>query len=163
LEAEYLISEDEYVRANKLFTRLNRKYGIYYAVAVAAFVAVAVFVKSEVVRFGAIFGLIGGIIGHVITRHAIAPWQTRRLYRTYRAVKEPVGILLEEDGLRFRGSDTNSLLKWQHLIKWRENQEFILVYQNSRLYHIIPKRLGSSGLDIAGLIAKIEANIGSAT
>ena len=159
----YLISEDEYVRANKLFTRLSRKRSAYYALAAAGLFGLAVFAKSDTIQFAAFFGLVGGVIGYLVIRHGLAPWQTRRQYRVYRAAQEPLDIELEDEGLRFRSSSTDSLLKWEHLMQWRENQEFVLVYQNPRLYHIIPKKLSSDSFDIAALISRLEGVVGRAT
>ncbi len=162
---EYIcqITEDEYVRANKLFSKLSRKHWLFYASAITVFVVVAVLTKSEVIRYGAIFGLIGGIIGHNVVRHVLAPWQTRRQYKKYNAIKEPFNISVEPNGLRYTGTDTNSLLKWHHLMKWRENDEFVLVYQNTKLYHLIPKRLSTAGIDIKEIKRKLVETIGKAT
>ena len=163
MESAYLISEDEYVRANKLFTRLGREQKTYYAFAVFVLIGLALFGQSSILQFAALFALIGGIIGHLVARHAIAPWQTRRQYREYRAAHESLGIRLEDSGLRFTGQNTDSLLKWENLMKWRENREFVLVYQNSRLYHIIPKRLSSDGFDVSALVSKLVGVVGNST
>lgn len=158
-----LISEDEYVRANKLFTRLSRRQKVYYALASAVLLGLVVFAKSNILQFEAFFVLVGGVLGHLVMRHGIAPWQTRRQYRVYRAAQEPFDIELEGEGLRFSGPNNDSLLKWGHLMRWRENQEFVLVYQNPRLYHIVPKRLSSDGFDIEALISNLERGVGNAT
>lgn len=158
-----LISEDEYVRANKLFTRLSRRQRPYYAVVSVVLLGLALFAKSNILQFAASFGLVSGVLGHVVVRHGIAPWQTRRQYRVYRAAQEPFDIKLEGEGLRFSGPNNDSLLKWGHLMRWRENTEFVLVYQNPRLYHIIPKRLSSDGFDIEALISSLNKCVGHAT
>lgn len=159
----YLISEDEYVRANKLFTQLSPKRKAYYAVVSVLLIGLAFFAKSHTMQLAVFGALIGGVVGHLAVRHGVAPWQTRRQYRDYRAAQESFDIELEDKGLRFRAPNTDSLLEWKYLMRWREDQEFVLVYQNSRLYHIIPRRLSSDGFDMTALIARLEREVGHAT
>ena len=163
MEFKCQITEDEYVQANKLFSRLSKKHWLLYAIAIPGFIATAVLTNSEIIRYGAIFGLIGGFVGHLVVRYLLAPWQCRRQYRKYKAIHESFDISLEKEGIRFIEPDSSSLLKWNHLMKWRENSEFILVYQNPKLYHPIPKRFSAVGVDILGIHKKLEKTIGSAT
>ena len=121
------ISEGEYVRANKLFTRSSRKHLVAYAVIITVLILTAALTESESLRYYAIFGLIGGIVGYVVVRHILAPWLTRRQYSEYNAIHEPFNITLEDNGIRFIAADSNTLVKWSHLMKWRENNEFILI------------------------------------
>ena len=161
METKYLISEDEYVRAGQLFMKPSRKKRIYSALGIAVLVGLAAFGKIKITLLAAILAFV--LVGNVIARQLVAPWETRRQYRAYRAISESAWLLLEEAGLRFRNADSDFLVRWEHILKWRENEEFILLYQNARLYHIIPNRLAADGLDIPGIIAKLAATIGRST
>jgi len=157
---EYRISENEYARANRLFVRPGpRQRWLYGLIATVLLALAAVSPSWRILAGGA---LVGGVAGYLLTCHVILPWLARRQYRNYPAVRTPAGIALDDDGLRFRGRDFDSLLRWGQLIRWRENDEFILVYQTPRLYHIVPKRLARDGLDIDALRGALGENIGPA-
>jgi hypothetical protein len=161
--AVYRLSEDEYVRANRLYSRPSRRVWVYYSAGVAALALLAILAPWEIVRFASIFAIAGGVVGHLASRYVVAPWQTRRQYRSYPAAQEQLEAELDADGVRFRTDQADALVKWSHVIKWREDEEFVLIYQNPRLYHILPKSLARNGFDINELVAALKRNIGSAT
>ncbi len=160
MEAQYTISETEYVRANKLFTRLEKRSLIGYGLAVSILAAIAVFLPSIPIQVGALFAIVGGVLGHIVTRYIVAPWQTRKQYRHCNAVQEPVIVGLEEHGIRFKTADSEALLKWSNVRSWRENSEFVLVYQTTRLYHVIPKKVGNESFPVDRLLSELSERIG---
>lgn len=160
LKPEFLISEDKYVRAAKLYGAPTRKQWIYNVLGLVILIVVAIFGHFELIRFAAGCGIVAGVLGYLAATFYLIPSQARRQYRTTPAAKVPFGIALVEEGIRINQPDSDALLKWEYLFKWRENEEFILLYQSNRLYSIIPKRFAAGGLDIAGLILKLQEKVG---
>lgn len=156
----YLVSEDEYVRANLLFGRPTRRRQIWLASAAALLVFVMLFAASDLQRLGAVGALAGGALGYWLLRYVHAPWQTRRQYRAYPAAHQPIDVNLEAEGLRVVDADSSCLLRWDRLVGWREDREFVLLYQNPRLYHIVPKRLEPVGLDLHGMLETLRSRLG---
>ena len=142
MEAEYTITEDEYVKANKLFSIPTRKHKYIYAIAIVVLTVAALVGGDTIVRGVALGGLIGGGGGFVISRYLYAPWKTRRMYRNYAAAREPVTIQIKDEGVKFISEMGESTIGWRHILRWREDSEFVLIYQAPHLYHVVPKRVG---------------------
>ena len=144
MKSTYTIKEDEYVRANKLFSRPT-KNTLYSYTLIFVMLAIA-FITSDSFNTRLIITstFIGALIGHAIARHIYAPWKTRKQFKVYKAVQEPVTLEHTAEGMHFKSEVGESFIEWNRVIKWRENNEFLLFYQAPVLYHIIPKRIGDT-------------------
>jgi len=162
MKAEYKITEDDYVKALKLYGKLTPKLIIIYAVAIIILVLLAIY-GSQIIRGGAIGALVGGSIAVFGGRFVVAPLLARRHYRKYKAIQEPMAVEFNDDGLMFYSTDAESKLKWNKILKWRQNSDYILVYLMPRLYHVIPKPLSNIGFKIDKLVALLEQNVGKET
>jgi hypothetical protein len=87
-------------------------------------------------------------------------FRPRNQYRSYKGLQEEVSLLLEEGGVRFKQPNTNSLLPWTHVYKWGENKDFLLIYNSTALFHIVPKRIGQQGFPLAALREKLLEKVG---
>lgn len=154
LEAEYTITEDEYVQANSLYARPTKKHLMIFASVIVTLIIVAIVAGDSILRGAAIGGLIGSIGGFLIIRFIISPWRTRKFYRSYAAIKEPCTVKIEDQGVRFKSKMGVSLIEWKHILKWRDNEKFVLIYQAPHLYHLIPKRLGNIEEKLTAELAK---------
>ncbi|MEM4989888.1 YcxB family protein [Collimonas sp. H4R21] len=159
MQAKYRISEEDYVNTMKLFAKLTRQQIFIYAALALVLIALAVF-GSLVVKAGAIGGLAGGLIVTVLGRYIIAPIMARRHYRKYKAIHEEFTVELLQDGVRFISPNADGKLIWNHLVKWRQNDNYILIYPMPRLYHIVPKSVVSDGFDVSLLINRLTQHVG---
>jgi len=141
---EFSLSEREYVSANRLATKPTRKHILIYGMSFLLLVLCAVFGPNIIVQSAAIGGLVGGATVHVIARFLYAPWQTKKQYRSYLAIQEKQVVSLNEDGVSFVSSIGEGNLPWKNIIKWRENDDHILLYQAQEIYHIVPKHVSIS-------------------
>lgn len=158
LKAEYTISENDYVQASRLYSGFTNKQVAISVIVIIILLAVAYIADGSIFRGAAIGGLVGCVGGYMITRFVLAPWRTKRLYRDYAAIREPCTITLENQGIRFRSKNGESLIEWAHILKWRDNDKFVLIYQASHLYHLVPKRLGVVAEKLTETLAK---NVGA--
>lgn|GEM_PF-4890633 len=92
MKAEYAITEDEYVNANKLFTRLTRPILKFYTAVSIVLVLSALVMDSLTIKIGLLDGLVGVILGRVFVRHLYLTWKARKQYRVYQAAGEMVVI-----------------------------------------------------------------------
>jgi YcxB-like protein len=53
-------------------------------------------------------------------------------------IQELITVEFDEDGLRFSAIDGHSKLPWPKIFKWRQNDQFILVYKVPHIFHIVP-------------------------
>jgi len=159
MEAEYTISENDYLRAMKLYAKITPKVAASYILAVAVLAIVALF-GPMAVKAGVAGGLIGGAFVIVVGRFFIGPFITRRNYRKYKAIHEPIHVQLKEEGVAFSTVDASGVVRWEKIFKWRQNEHFLLIYPMPRLFHIIPKSIANSGFDLSSLINILESKVG---
>ncbi|MGR5150085.1 YcxB family protein [Photobacterium alginatilyticum] len=160
MEVEYTITENEYVKANKLYTKPTKAILIFYAIASIFLIVVALMSDSFIVRLSVAGGMVGGFIGQAVVRHFYAPWVTRKQYRSYQAAQEPVTLQMQADSLHFKSKLGESTIEWKRINKWRENSEFLLIYQAPNVYHILPKRISS---EIVKIREALVEYVGKAT
>lgn len=134
-ETECTITEEEYVRANILFTKLSKKNLILYSISVFTLLLAYFFLDG--LKFLIIGTIIGSLAGIIVVRFLYSPWQTKRQYKIYKSIQEPFTISQPLQGIHFKNDSGETTLKWNNIIKWRENKEFLLIYQSDYLYHII--------------------------
>ncbi|PID77302.1 MAG: hypothetical protein CSB24_02085 [Deltaproteobacteria bacterium] len=158
LKAECKITEKEYIRANILFTKLSKKFLIFHVIFDLALLLSTFFLDGYMPKLIAIGAVVGGLAGHLAVRFLYCPWQTKRQYKIHKSIQEPFIISKLLQGIYFKNNSGESTLKWDDIIKWRENKELLLVYQTDFLYYIIPKRIG----DLAESIKNsLQHNIGN--
>jgi hypothetical protein len=159
MNAKFRISEGDYVNALKLYERLTPKMIAFYLLVAGALVLIAMF-GSTLFRSGAIGGLIGGGVVAIFGRYLVAPMLARRHYRKYKAIHDEFIIGLSDDGVCIESSNAKGILPWGDILKWRENEGFLLLYLMPRLYHIVPKSIAQQGFDIALLVNGLNKNVG---
>lgn len=162
MHAKYVISEDDYVRAMKLFSKITPKVALFYCLGIAVLLSIAVF-GSPVIRGGIIGGLIAGGGVYLICRLVVNPLLARRHYRKYKAIHEPVEMRLRQDGIEFANSDASGVVRWNTIFRWRQNRDYILVYPMPRMYHVIPKSVKDRGTELQPLIDALRRNVGKET
>lgn len=160
MPVEYRITEQDYIRAQRLFARATPRGWAAFAVMAAGAALLAV--AGGDLRPAGIGGLIGIAVVLAISR-MLLPWNARRQYRKYKAIQEPLGIELREDGVRFASSQGEGTVVWDHILKWRQDARYVLLYPMPRMFHIVPRSIAAQGFDIDGLIARLEARVGKAS
>lgn len=162
METTYIISEHDYVRAMKLFSKITPKLAAIFGASVLVLGILAVF-GPPIIKGGAIGGLIGGGVVFILGRFIVNPILARRHYRKYKAIQEPINIKLKEDGIELSNSDGGGLVRWEKIFKWRQNEEYLLIYPMPRMYHIIPKSISKTGFELPALIQALQEKIGNET
>lgn len=159
MKAEFRITEQDYVAAMKLYSRLTPRLRLLY-LGIAVVLGMLGTSGTPLVQSAAIGGLVGGIIAVVLGRYVLVPLLARKHYRKYKAIQELFSVELLEDGVRFTSANASGTLKWDQVLKWRQNGNYLLIYLMPRLYHIIPKSIETEGFDISELIRQLTAHVG---
>jgi len=129
---------------------------------VALVLVVLAVIGPPVIKGGAIGGLAGGLIVAVVGRYMVAPILSRNHYRKYKAIQEEFTVELHEDGVRFSSPNADGKLTWGNMLKWRQDEKYILIYPMPRIYHIVPKSIASSGFDVLLLVDGLTRHVGKA-
>lgn len=162
MKATYRISEEDYVSAMRLFAELTPRLTIIYLASALALAALAVF-GTPVLRGGATGGLIGGLLVILVGRYVVSPALARKHYRKYKAIHDEFTVELVEDGVRFTSPDSDGKITWAKVLKWRQNEKYLLIYPMPRLFHIIPKSIAAQGFDLQALASELVRHVGKTT
>lgn len=159
MKATYLISEQDYVDAIKLFAKLTPRLVIIYSASILVLAALAIF-GSPVLSGGAIGGGIGGLTAALIGRYVVSPILARRHYRKYKAIQEEFSVEVVDDGVRFTSLNGDGKITWDKVYKWRENEKFVLIYPMPRIFYMVPKSVAAQGFDLQALTDGLQQHVG---
>ncbi|MDX2418013.1 MAG: YcxB family protein [Xanthomonadales bacterium] len=162
MEAKFRISEQDYVDALKLHGKLTPKSLAVYLLLGLTLVLIAM-IGSPIIRGGAIGGLAGAAVVVILGRFALQPILARRHYRKYKAMHDEFTIRLDDAGLGLESSNAKGVLPWGDILKWRENEDYLLIYLMPRLYHIVPKSVSQDGFDLTHFVKTLNENVGKPT
>lgn len=107
-------------------------------------------------------GLGGGVVCAVMIKFFIGPFMARRHYRQYKAIHDEFTLRLLDEGVQFISSSGESILRWDSVLKWRQDSDYVLIFPMPRLYHIVPKSVAANGFDLEGLIERLRTQVGEA-
>ncbi len=161
MTARYTISEDDYVHAMRLHAQLTPLRLLGLAVTLLVMVALAVFAPRNLqpVFWGA---FIGAALMIILGRWVLLPWHARRAYRKYKAIQDEFSLDFVPEGMQVASEDASGLVPWSKMHKWREDDQFVLVYLMPRLFHIVPKALAAQGLDVQAFRSELAEKVGPA-
>ena len=132
-----------------------------FILAFLVFLAI-IFLVNDHMRPSLIGGLLGGVALVVILRFIVIPMQGRRQYRKYKAIQGEFAIELEDEGLQMTFANGYSLVRWDQTLKWREDEQFILIFPMPRIYYVVPKHVASQGFNVELLRQKLTSHVGPA-
>ena len=155
--ATFRISEDDYAGALKLFARLTR-LRLALWVAIPVLLLLGTFIGGRDLWPAVLGGLIGLVIVVVATR-LLAPVMARRHYRKYKAMQAEFRAELLDTGLRLASPHGDGTVVWENMLKWRQNDRFVLIYLMPRLFHILPKSVAAQGFDLPALIERLNRHV----
>lgn len=160
MEANYAITEDEYVKANQLFSRLPPKALITYFVVCVVIALLALIAGSLVLQIATLAAIAISFLGVYAARKIFAPMQTRKQYRHYKAAQESITISIDDNGIKFESAIGDAVIDWKRIFKWREDEQFLLIYQAPQIYHVVPKRIGELAIELS---TSLSENVGVAS
>ena len=159
MEVEFRISEADYVNASRLYWRLRPGLVLRLAL-IAVIIVLGSLLMPSLLQSAVLGGLIGAAVAIVLGRSLFGPWQARRHYRKYPAMHEPFRIALKEEGVELSTPDADGLVKWDKILKWRQNDDYLLLFPMPRLFYIIPKSISEHGFDFARLETQLQSKVG---
>jgi len=160
MDIQYNITERDYIKSAKLAAVATRKQFHWLGIVGFGLLLFALFGPKDIKGFGYI-GLIGGVVGYLASLHVISPWQAKISYRNYKIIQDTIKLTLEEDGYTMESINGTNEMKWENLLKWREDENIILVYYTPKIFHTVPKRLADLGFDMEHFRNLLQENLGA--
>ncbi|MET3494253.1 YcxB family protein [Variovorax boronicumulans] len=162
MTATFKISEDDYVDAMRLYGRMPR-LARWVVIAIAAGLLLTAIFGSRQIQSGALGGLVGGTLVLLALRYLVLPMSARRHYRKYKGIQDEFSVELQDDCLRLWAAHGESRIIWTNLLKWRQDDRFVLLYLMPRLFHVLPKSVASQGFDVDALVERLNRHLGPET
>ena len=160
MDIQYNITEKDYINSVKLTAVATRKQLRWLGIGGFGLLLLALFGPQGIKAIG-YFGLIGGVVGYLVTLHVISPWQAKISYRTYKIIQDTLKLTLEEDGYTIETVNGTHEMKWENLLRWREDENIVLVYFAPKMFHTVPKRIADLGFDIERFRNLLQEKLGA--
>ena len=155
----YRLSLQQYRDATFLALRLSRAQQQFFIGALLISAILAIVNPADIQSFAV--AALFGIISVIVLRVFMQPRQAIRQYARQPSAA-PLNVEGKEDGLRLYGEGFEGLLPWQRLIRWRHDDDFLILYPTSKSYYIVP--LDELSPDQKNwLFEKLTAQLGQAT
>jgi hypothetical protein len=142
MEYEGQLTADDLLRGFALHQRgvrwTPRLIALWVGIVLGTVVLMQLWPSAGGVLLGAAFALL--VVGVLVLRITL-PRRLRRLYRERASVRAPFRSRLDATGFETSSESDSSRRPWAELQRWRENAEYILLYESSDSFRIIPKRL----------------------
>jgi hypothetical protein len=149
--ATYTVTEQDTVEALRLHWRTTRPI-LFLQVVIGFWVIALVFIgPTEIIRFLAI----ACVVMFILIRLILGPLIQRRTYRKYKLLQEPVTLNFDDDGVKLSTDSYYINLKWDKFIRWKDDDNYILLYISPRQYYVIPKRIMDDGFKLEVFIERI--------
>jgi hypothetical protein len=84
----------------------------------------------------------------------------RWTYRRTKAIRAEFSIELLNGGIRLGTPTAETILVWERIWKWQQNENYILIYSSPRMFQILPKSIAASGFDVPLLIQQLTEYVG---
>ena len=154
----YRINAQDHAAATKLALRMTPQQKGFFIIlmALCAGIAAANLWDSRDYAIAAL----AGVAAVFFMRLVVQPMQAQRQFRKHGHDGELTAEGLDE-GLRIHGEGFDFTLNWQEAVRWRHNEDFLILYPMAKAYYIFP--LDSLDSDQkAWLFNKLETTVGPA-
>lgn len=133
---------------------------------VAVLVGLALLVATAGLLLGESPGLplgIMGFAGFFVLMLALFDWSLRRAWKTHKLLGEPVRGSFSDEGFAMESELGKGLIPWDRFYQWSGSPEALLVYQSTRLFHILPREFFDTDADWNSAHALVAAKLPSRT
>jgi hypothetical protein len=164
MRVQYQITEDDYANVLRLHAWRNliarpSRTRLVAGVATVALLGMLPWTHPAMAPIVALAVSVFAIL-FVVSVLVLTPGRARRHYRQYKGMHEPITAELTEAGIRLSNADGEAILPWSKIFQWRQNVQFILIYQMPLLFHIVPKSIAHEGFDVPLLVQRLSEHVG---
>ena len=84
----------------------------------------------------------------------------RRMCRQCKAIEEPMTVELSDEGLRLGSALGEAITLWRMIFQWRQNDQFLLIYNVPRVFDVVPKSVAQQRFGIPLLLQRLAKRVG---
>ena len=161
IEVKGVLQPGDYVRAQYLHLRPRPIYKIVGIIilALSLWAGWHSITSGDLSTLDYLFFL--AIIFLILNFAVYLPWKTRRIYRQQKALHRELRMKFDDVGVTAENENGRSSTPWEDYLKWKQNDQLILLYFSDCLYHMVPKRFFADAHDFEKLRELIPGKIGS--
>lgn len=89
-------------------------------------------------------------------RFYLLPRQLERVFEQQKDLSAPFTVDLTDTGFEWRNEFGSSRIPWGDFVKWKENQEMVLLYRSDYTYYMLPRRIFEAQGGIAYIREKLQ-------
>jgi hypothetical protein len=134
------VTVDDYIAAHRLHHRRRTKILYLVWVAVLTIGIVIAFFSGRMWAPIIILGGLGALLGQWWDDRIGLPNKVRKLYGQFKGISEPREISWTPEFVESRSPNGQGKRKWSDYVRFRENDEVLLLYITDQLWEAFPKR-----------------------
>jgi len=92
----------------------------------------------------------------VLGRYVLVPQRLAKLFAQQKDLSAPFEVEIDDAGFHFQNSYGDVRIPWGDFIKWKENQEMLLLYRSDVMFHMLPKCLFQNQGEIHFVLDKLR-------
>jgi hypothetical protein len=142
------VNERDYVTAHVLACRKIESTIKRILVLVLLCGLLSFFLSSWETGLRIMLAVCGAYAGHLLQYRVYVPWKARRLFTQTRDRIEG-SLYWDSDNLHFSSLQAQAAIRWDSIIKARENDEVMILYFNDAQFQIVAKRWFDKEGDLA--------------
>lgn len=140
------LTEQDYLQAQQLHRQISGWVRSLPYVMLALWVVdlILVGLKASQGRPGFLLALLPVALFFLIIQllpKFLLPRQAKRLFRQNQEISAPLAMEFSEKGTKFTNSFGHNERSWSHFVKWKEDEQALLLYHSDQTFNLIPKRL----------------------
>ncbi len=161
IEIRGVLQPGDYIRAQYLHLRPRPTYKVLGVIVLGFFLwAGWLSISSgELEALDLVFFLAMAYL--VLNFTVYLPWKTRRMYRQQKALQRESKIKFDEAGVTAENENGRTSTPWADFLKWKQNDELILLYFSDCMFHMIPKRFFAGIGEFENLREMLPSKIGA--
>lgn len=155
------LTEQDYLQAQQLHMQLSGWARSLPYVALALWVVDLILVgfKASQGRPGFLLALLPVTLFFLFIRllpRFLLPRQAKRLFRQNQEISAPLAMEFSENGMKFTNSFGHNERSWSHFVKWKEDEQALLLYHSDQIFNLIPKRLLAEADDLSFVRERLQ-------
>lgn len=92
--------------------------------------------------------------------YVTVPRRCRKIFHQQKGLQRSYTMQWDGEKLHIEGKEVKAAMLWSDFLKWRENDEFFLLYSSDVLFHTIPKRVFADPKAIAEFSQLLREKVG---
>jgi hypothetical protein len=160
------LSEDDYVEASLIAAQWTKKRWLVIGTMGAVYLGLGLFMVSYAPHAFFVLGwaLIGAVIGvalnALISRYFFLPRRLKSRFVEHKTLQRSSTVSWSEDGLIIERENSHALIPWGDFFKFRESEEFVLLYTSRVLFLLLPKRFFNEPGQLNDFMVLVRSQIG---